>query len=247
MLAFLFFSVFTPDAVTATKWWEKHDEGWFFYQDPQPEPEYNRNSSPSMPDNKPDSLPSDLIKRQGERLLSEALVNPTEENVVSYMKFQKDSTDMSQKFANVWQRMLMKYPDLYLTTGTEQVNDDIQNAVAQIGTQAGLFFIYSAGCDSCRRSATVVSEFRRKYESFVVLPVSIDDPLPEFEDTRPNNGIAERLGVETVPSWFLAYPGSDRFEQIGTGYMALSELERRIYHYAITENMGVSASNYPGN
>ncbi|MCK9195415.1 MAG: conjugal transfer protein TraF [Syntrophales bacterium] len=242
MLAFLVFAVFTSDTVAA-KWWENHDEGWFFYHDPEPEPDYDSNPSAFMPDNKTDSLSSELLKKEGERLLSDALVNPTEGNVSNYMRFQKNSMDMSQKFAYVWQRMLMKYPDLYMTTGTEQVNEDIQNAVARLGTQAGLFFIYSAGCDSCRRSAAVVSEFRRKYDGFVVLPVTIDTPLPEFENTRPDNGIAAKLGVETVPSWYLAYPGTDRFEQIGTGYMPLSELERRIYRYAITENMGMSASN----
>ena len=247
MLAILIFTIFTASAVGA-KWWENHDEGWFFYQDPNlEEPELDKKPSPSIPDNKPDALASELIKKEGEKLLSEALVDPTENNVASYMRFQKQQTDMSQKFAYVWQRMLMKYPDLYMNTGTEQVNDDIQSTVARLGTQAGLFFIYSSGCDSCRRSAAIVSEFRRKYDGFVVLPVSIDQPLPEFEDTRPDNGIAARLGVETVPSWFLAYPGTDRFEQIGTGYLALPELERSLYHYAITEDMGVAASNYPDN
>ena len=251
MLAFLVFTVFTVNTVAAqnTKWWEKQDEGWFFYRDPKPDTDYESPPSVSMPNNNPDSSPlaTDLVKQEGERLLSEAMVNPAEQNVASYMRFQKQQTDMSQKFAYVWQRMLMKYPDLYMNTGTEQVNDDIQSTVARLGTQAGLFFIYSSGCDSCRRSAAIVSEFRRKYDGFVVLPVSIDQPLPEFEDTRPDNGIAARLGVETVPSWFLAYPGTDRFEQIGTGYLALPELERRLYHYAITEDMGVAASNYPDN
>ena len=31
----------------------------------------------------------------------------------------------------------------------------------------------------------------------------------------------------------------DRFELIGTGFMTLSELERRLYRYAITEEMGI--------
>ena len=79
------------------------------------------------------------------------------------------------------------------------------------------------------------------------MPISIDTPLPEFENTRPDNGISTRLGVETVPAWYLAYPGMDRFELIGTGFMTLSELERRLYRYAITEEMGITASVQPDN
>lgn len=252
MLAFLVFAVFTVNTVAAqnTKWWEKQDEGWFFYHDPKTDTDYESPPSVSMPNSNPDSPPlaTDLVKQEGERLLSEAMVNPTEQNVASYMRFQKESMDMSQKFAYVWQRMLMKYPDLYMSTGTELVNEDIQQAVTMLGTQAGLFFVYSSGCESCQRSVAIVSEFRRKYDGFVVLPVTLDAPLPELaEITRPDNGISGRLGVETVPSWYLAYPGEDRFEYIGSGYMALSELERRLYRYAITEDMGLSAANHSDN
>ena len=252
MLALLVFTSFTSDTVAAEdKWWEHHDEGWHFYQDPEPEPDYDGQPSPSStmssPDNKPEPLATDLIKKKGERLLSEAMMNPTEENVESYMKFQKESMERSQTFAYIWQRLLMKEPELYMDTGTQKVNQDIQNALAKLGTQAGLFFVYSSGCDACRQSAAVVSEFRQKYDGFVVLPVTIDAPLPELEGTRPDNGISGRLGVNSVPAWYLAYPGEDRFEHIGTGYMPLSEVERRLYHYALTNNTGVSAYNYYGN
>ena len=39
ILALFAFTVFTSDAV-AGKWWERHDEGWFFYNpEDRPKPE----------------------------------------------------------------------------------------------------------------------------------------------------------------------------------------------------------------
>jgi conjugal transfer pilus assembly protein TraF len=230
------------------KWWEKHDEGWFFYQDPPPEltrvpvPQPDPTPTPIVSETPP-PLATEIIKREGERLLSEAMVNPTDQNVETYMRFQKDSMELSERFAYIWQRLLMKYPDLYMAGGTEQKNDEIQRAVTRLGTQAGLFFIYSGHCPSCQQSVSTVVEFKSKYDGFTVMPITLDVALPALTDTKPDNGIAARLGVESVPAWFLAYPGEDRFEHIGTGHMPLSELERRLYRYVVTEDMGVFAAN----
>ena len=114
---------------------------------------------------------------------------------------------MSQKFGYVWQRMLMKYPDLSL---------DYRNRTGQRGYQKRRGTAWNEGRAVFHlqfRLRTVAVALRRSCQNsaesmtaFVVLPVTIDTPLPEFENTRPDNGIAARLGVETVPSWYLAYP-----------------------------------------
>ena len=251
MLVFLAFAVFTHNTEASSwKWWERHDEGWYFYRDPDPEPAQKPPSPPDIPmveAKKPDPPPlaTELMKREGDRLLSEAMLAPTDENVRSYMEYQKEMMAMSERFAYVWQRVLMKYPDLYRVAETEKTNEDIRKAVSMLGARTGLFFIYSSECEACVKSASIVEEFRRKYD-FAVLPVTIDGiALPELPDTRPDNGIASRLGIDTVPAWYLAYPGEDRFEHIGTGHMPLSELERRLYRYAITENISVYTAHYP--
>jgi len=249
MLVLVVLSLLPSNIVAAqdTRWWERHDEGWFFYDDPQKSEE--RDEAPperrAEPENQPLAL--EAMKKQGERLLSEAMVDPTEKNVKKYMQFHKETMDMSQDFAYVWQRMLQKYPDLSVETGTAKVNDDIKKTVTSLGSKAGLFFIYSAGCDSCQKSVSIIAEFRGKYPNFSVLPITIDSPLPGLEDSKIDNGISVRLGVEAVPAFYLAYPEENRFERIGTGLLPLSEIERRLYHYAITEDMGIPASDYAGN
>ena len=231
-------SALTTDSVAAPKWWEKHDEGWFFYNEKtapaEPEESAVPTTTPSPKEEPP--LATDIIKKEGDRLLSEALVNPTEDNVVRYMRYQKESLDMSTRLAYIWQRMLMKYPDLYMNTGTTKVHYEIKESVDRLAKKAGLFFIYSAGCEVCQHAARVVTDFMSAHPNFIVFPVTIDRPLPSLADsTKPDNGITSKLGVASVPTWYLAYPDENRFEHIGTGALTLSDLERRLYHYGIAE------------
>lgn len=240
LTALAVFAASSADSVHASsKWWEKHDEGWYFYNEKPTAPDPENPPIPASvprPEQQQDSpLATELIKKEGDRLLSEAMINPTEENVVKYMRYQKESLDMSTRLAYMWQRMLMKYPDLYMNTGTTQVHYDIKEAVDRLGQQAGLFFIYSSGCEACQQAARVVADFKKTHPGFNVVPITIDAPLPGLEGTRPDNGISASLGVTSVPAWYLAYPDEDRFEHIGTGSITLSDLERRLYHYAITE------------
>jgi len=83
-LILVMLSALTTDSVAAPKWWEKHDEGWFFYNEKtapaEPEESAVPTTTPSPKEEPP--LATDIIKKEGDRLLSEALVNPTEDNVV---------------------------------------------------------------------------------------------------------------------------------------------------------------------
>jgi len=50
------------------------------------------------------------IKETGEMILGNAMVNPTEENVRAYMEYQKKMLDDANRFSQVWERVLAKYP-----------------------------------------------------------------------------------------------------------------------------------------
>ncbi|HON93715.1 MAG TPA: conjugal transfer protein TraF [Sedimentisphaerales bacterium] len=241
----IIFSVESLQAA-ATPWWEKHDEGWFFYNEEIEPEEPKLSPQPNteiVKETKPDESPAEAFRKEGERLLGVAIMNPTEDNIVKYMRYQKEALDRSNKFAYVWQRLLQKYPDLYLNTSTDQVYEEVKETVNELGKTAGLFFIYHADCSACQKAATTVRDFRTKYPSFGVIPVAVDVPLPELPDSKADNGIVARLGVTVYPSWYLAYPQENRFELLGQGYMTLYDLERRLYQYEIVEKMGVGLSD----
>lgn len=228
------------------KWWQKKDEGWFFYNDPEktpvaPEEKQEPAVEPKAEPAKeqpatPPMLESELLKRKGEELLSHAVTNPTEENVQAYMVHNKQMMDMADRFSIMWQAMLMKYPDLYKQVSTEGVARETEETVRSLRSTAAILFIYSSTCPFCQKTAPVIAAFQDKYD-FTVLPITIDGiPLPELPNTLPDNGIAARLGVETVPAIYLAFPSEDRFERVATGFLSLTELERKISQLTESQN-----------
>ena len=229
----------TSSVYSSQRWWQREDEGWFFYKDPvKMEVEEAQDPKLEVQELEKEEAPlaSEVMRKEAERLLGEAVTEPTETNIRRYLEYQKKMLQLADRFAAVWQRVLMKYPELYAQVDTGEVDKDIQRAISELKEEAGLFFIYSSNCPACQRGASVIRSFREKH-GFTVVPVSIDGGvLPELPDTRHDNGLFIRLGLQSVPAVFLAYPYEDRFEHIGTGFMTLPDLERRLYHYVITEN-----------
>jgi len=240
----LFFFLTIPSLLyPASYWWEKGDEGWFFYKDPPKEekkgeekPEI-RIETPKIP---PQPLFTERMKRWGEELLSRALENPTMENVKAYMEYNKLMIELSENFSLAWQKVLMIYPelgslvpvsdadkDLYFEAVKEKEKDILYN----LSKRAGLFFFYTSSCPYCERQAYYLNRFRLENPFFIIKPVSLDGTIfPEFPDTVFDNGISQKLGIITVPSILLAFP-PDRFERISSGLITADELKRRLIWY----------------
>jgi conjugal transfer pilus assembly protein TraF len=234
----------TPINVYAEQqqWWQKHDQGWFFYEDPpviqEPEEKAPPHQEPIIEENAP--LFSDVMRKKGDELRSKALERPTVENVKEYMVHNKQMIDVSQNFTNAWEKVLMSYPELSSNNfASDAVKDIVIREVAKENTailqnlaqRTGLFFFYSATCPYCQRQALYLKEFQSKYPFFTIKPITVDGAaFAEFPDTIADNGLAQTLGVETVPSLFLAFP-PDRFDRIATGPLTPDELERRLLSY----------------
>lgn len=243
--SFLFTCAPSP-VPAAGYWWEGRDQGWFFYNEkpvePERKPEEPKKEKPlEDPRPAPPALPfAKAMKEKGEALLSTALGNPSVENVKAYMEHNKLSIQISQDFAVVWKKVLMQYPDLASKTPVSDsdkglyfasVREEERKTLYALSQRAGLFFVYSSTCPYCQRQAEYLDMFRKEYPFFTIKAVSIDGvALPEFPDTVPDNGIAQTLGVDTVPAIFVAFP-PDRFDRITTGLMTVEELKGRLILY----------------
>lgn len=229
-------------------WWEKEDEGWFFYRDPLREEEKEEVKEERKPEVKsespvPEPIPlfTERMKKRGDELLSHAMENPTIENVKAYMEYNNLMMKLSENFSLAWQKALMMYPefegpvpvsdadkDLYFQSVREREQEILQG----LSREAGLFFFYSSSCPHCERQAAHLRRFMAEHPYFVVKPISLDGGvLPEFPETVMDNGISSRLGVDKVPSIFLAFP-PDRFERISVELLTADELKRRLIWYA---------------
>lgn len=226
-------------------WFTRKDEGWFFYKSkpqPPPEKEQEEEQQPVKPSL---SLPQEvskpayqIIKEQGEKLLGNAMVNPTEENVRTYMEYQKQMLDDAGKFADVWTRVLAKHPHLYRSSfSAEDVAVRTKKSLRGFAKKTGLFFFYQADCPDCHKQAIVINEFKWHY-NYEVIAISLDGViLPEIKDiSKVDNGIAAKLGIKAVPAIYLAFPEENRIEPVSQGaFVPLTEIERRVNYYAKKE------------
>jgi len=232
----------TPDTpVIETTYWRQHREGWFWYRDPLPP----RSRPPVITQKKDQEKPKDLadfdaLQQRLEDLKRVAVMNPTDANLLAYMRLQRTVMDKSQVFAERWQRLVWSVPDLdYAQTGRPtnamaiNVFDDRQRerdaqSVRALAATHGLIFVFRSDCPFCHRFAPILKRFEQEF-GFTVLAVSMDGgTLPEYPHARPDNGIATRLQARSVPALYLTQPASREIRPVGFGLMSDSELLERV-------------------
>ena len=218
-------------------YWLRHREGWFWYRDPPRR----------APRPKPDAAkpPRELIEFEAmqerlENLKRIAIMNPSDANLVAYMRYQRMVMDRSEHFAQRWQRLVWRVPDLdYGLTGRptnamainvfdEQQRDRQKRSVESLAATHGLIFVFRGDCPHCHRFAPILKRFEEAF-GFTVLAISLDGrALPEYPNARPDNGMAARLNATAVPALYLTAPATREIIPVGFGVMSMSELVERL-------------------
>ncbi len=219
-------------------YWRRNGEGWFWYRDP---PETVRPPKSAAPQSRPAELVEfEAMQKRLDDLKRVAVMNPTDANLLSYMRYQRFVMDKSEFFAERWQRLVWSVPDLdYGLTGRptnamaigvfdDQQRDKQAQAVRNLASTHGLLFIFRSDCPYCHRLAPILKRFEQEY-GMTVFPVSLDGRgLPEYPNPQPDNGIATRLNASMVPALYLSAPSKRQIRPIGFGVMAMNELIERI-------------------
>ena len=183
-------------------------------------------------------------KQELESKKAKAVVEPNEENVKEYMLLQKKVVDNSSNFADVWRRILWKYPELDYTvkhpTNTlakhkqlDAKREDIKSAISKLGERYGLFFVYKSTCQYCHKYSPVLKEFSKMY-NIDILPITLDNAfIDEWRDkTITDLSVLNKLGLEDikqVPATVLYDNNNKQVLPVGYGILSISDLEDRIY------------------
>ena len=222
-----------------TTYWLRNREGWFWYRDP---PVARRKRSPAPP---VEARPRELIEFEAmqkrlDDLKRVAVMNPSDANLLAYMRYQRMVMNKSEVFAERWQRLVWTMPELdYGSTGRptnsvaiaafdEQQRDRQAQSVRDLANTHGLLFIFRSDCPYCHRLAPILKRFEQEY-GITVFAVSLDGRgLPEYPNPQPDNGIAARLNASVVPALYLTVPARREIQPVGFGVMALTDLVERI-------------------
>ena len=247
LLFFVLLTSATAFAADPDSYWFRKREGWFWYRDPPPAAKPP--PKPAAPQRPRELAEFEAMQKRLDELKRVAVMNPTDSNLLAYMRYQRLVMNKSEVFAERWQRLVWTVPELdYGLTGRptnamaigifdERLQERQVQRIRELSTTHGLLFIFRSDCPYCHRFAPILKRFEEQF-GMLVLPVSLDGKgLPEYPSPQPDNGTAARLNATAVPALYLTAPSRREIRPVGFGLMALSDLIERIAALA-EENHG---------
>jgi len=214
---------------------------WFYCERPKPKPADTSASASAVSPSYRQKL--DKIGARLEELKAKAILEPTSDNIIAYVRYQREQLDRASTFADVWERAIWQHPDLDYTlqrpvstlgktAWLAQRKTDREAVIASLSERYGLFFFYSTSCAACEVFSPIVRSLSDKYH-LSVLPVSMDGgPTPAFPRYVVNQGQYEKMGLEggQVPALVLFDTYLKKPIPIGYGIMAEDEVLQRIFY-----------------
>jgi conjugal transfer pilus assembly protein TraF len=215
---------------------------WFYCDKPKAKPKAAVAPTPAAAPPQTADAQLKAIGRALDELKARAILEPTEANVVAYVRFQREQLDRSSTFADVWQRALWQNPDIdytlqrpVSTLGKRAWMDnratDRTASMSQLSKRYGLFYFYAQSCSVCEIQSPILKSISDS-NHFSVVAVSMDGgPNKVFPNYVVDSGQRARMGLpgKATPALVLFDTVTKRPIPIGTGLMVADEIIDRIF------------------
>ena len=216
---------------------------WFYCDKPKARPQ---SASPPQASAQVPAQSADArlkaIGRQLDELKARAILEPTTQNVIAYVRFQREQLDRSSTFADVWQRALWQTPDIDYTlqrpvstvskrAWLDNRSAERQAAMARLSQRYGIFYFYAQSCAACEIQSPILKSLGDSNRLSIVA-VSMDGgPNRTFPNYVVDSGQRARMGLQdrATPALVLFDTVTRRPIPIGTGLMAADEIIDRIF------------------
>ena len=227
---------------------EKRAEGWHWYEnrlrlnDRRTDKRAEEKSSSGGSSSSSAPTPTEKIEAQRKALetkLHTAILEPSDENLITYILAQKALMDQSQRFSEVWKKVVLNTPSLDETLihpvdqnarhiYYDEQRNKLSKKIQALASEYGLFFFFRKNCSYCHHFAPIVKRFADKY-NWSVLGISLDGGLlSEFPHAKRDNGISARLGISHVPALIALHPKTKKLIPLAYGFVSENEIEERI-------------------
>jgi len=220
-----------------SRFYEDTKHGWFWYEDPLPEKELQKEIIPrqtvSLDTYSIDDLwnmhPDDFQTLLND-LQKKAVQYPKEQNILEYLSMQDIARRKAFAYTNVAMYVTQKNSDLFnvgqvypsarpgITARVRMQQSEITQTIGTAGNTHALIFFVSPGCSFCEQQAQILAYFTDKYN----WPIKIVDISRQIQ-------AASRFNITTTPTLLLVKKGKDKSLTVSTGVITLSELERKLY------------------
>ena len=179
------------------------------------------------------------IRKDAEDKLHKAMIQPTEKNVMEYIKAQEKIGDRSEEFAKTWQRVVYKNVELDRTLEHPISNNALhlsrrdelerkREKIKKLSEEYGLMYFFKGECKYCKGFSSVVRDFAKTY-NWELMPIQMGVVgLPEFKNAKLDNGISTKLGIAAVPALIAVHPKTGGIIPLAFGYVSEDEIEDRV-------------------
>lgn len=182
------------------------------------------------------------ITKQLDELKARAILEPTQDNVIAYVRFQREQLDRASTFSDTWQRALWQNPDLdytlqrpVSTVGKRAWLDnrkaDRDAVLSGLSQRYGLFYFYAQSCGACEIFGPILKSVADSH-GMAVMAVSMDGgPNRDFPDYAVDAGQRARMGVpgNETPALVLFDTATKKTIPIGFGMLSADEIMDRIF------------------
>jgi len=212
---------------------------WFYCERPKPVPAEKQAASVPAP---PASVRLAAISKQLDELKAKAILEPTEENVTAYIRFQREQLDRASMFSDVWQRAVWQNPEIDYTlqrpvstlgkaAWLDNRREEQEAALRRLSRRYGIFYFYAQRCAACEIFGPILKSLADK-SGFKVVAVSMDGgPNRAFPNYVVDSGQHARMGLtsKATPALVLFDTVTKRPVPIGTGILSADEITERIF------------------
>ena len=212
---------------------------WFYCTRPKPA-ETVKSQPPAPEPSAAERLAA--ITRQLDELKARAILDPSEANVIAYVRFQREQLDRAYTFSDTWQRALWQNPDIDYTlqrpvnTVAKRTWLDIRKAdrdqvLTNLGQRYGLFYFYAQSCGACEVFSPILRSVADSHR-MAVMAVSMDGgPSRDFPNYVVDSGQRARMGISgnETPALVLFDTATKRTIPVGYGILSADEIMDRIF------------------
>lgn len=231
-------------------------QGWHYYCDPDALPPPENKAALPEPTPAPTPAPAPVQKpltatqrmeafnARINELKHLAILEPTSDNLHNYMMAQAVAMRMASTFADQWQRVLYKTPELDAnvrnpTSGLGgQIYQDVKSRereeafVAATQTK-GLMFVFQGPqfCAVCELQSKILGDLAGRF-GVSVIGVSVDGATTaEFPQPLSDSGQLKRFGIDHLPRPNLALvdPKTNEVIILGSGLLTQDVILERVH------------------
>lgn len=230
----------------AGSYWGDGERGWFWYEDPfleegeKPQAKPREALPPKEPRKAPELVELEELQKRLEEARKIAVIRPTEQNVLRYLRMEADVVRRASHFADVARRVGWTNPELDMSLEGRPTNPlairaydqkvlaDSEATIKTLSQDHAVFFFFRSDCPYCHVYAPILEQFASRF-GLTVVPISLDGGgVPQFPEPRQDNGIARTLNVNQVPATFLAQPSTGAVIPVGYGVLSTDQLLDRM-------------------